>query len=171
MRFCAHIFLRIRIKIIMEYNREEAVKYALKWAMSANPEFHHFGDEGGDCTNYVSQCLYAGGAPMNYSANGWYYKSGTVYSESWVGVIALGEFLTRRSDTAGPKGEIVPREEIEVGDIIQLRQNPYYFNHSVIVTKIENGEIYVCAHTYDSLDRPLSSYKFQELRFIHITSV
>jgi hypothetical protein len=31
--------------------------------------------------------------------------------------------------------------------------------------------ILVCTHTYDSLDRPLSSYEFTKIRFIHIEGV
>lgn len=155
----------------MEYSRIEAVRYAQKWALGANPEYHHFGKEGGDCTNYVSQCLHAGGAPMNYDKNGWYYKSGTQYSESWVGVIALGKFLTRETDSIGPKGRYCSREEVEIGDVIQLRQNPTHFNHTVIVTRVENGVIYVCAHTYDALDKPLENYFYIEAKYIHIESI
>lgn len=56
------------------YDRRRAVEYALRWALSRNPEYYNFDNIGGDCTNFVSQCLYAGCRVMNYSGDdGWYY--------------------------------------------------------------------------------------------------
>ena len=69
----------------IEYDREKAVLYAQKWALGANPNFYHFGGIGGDCTNFVSQCLLAGEAVMNYSPLGWFYKSLFDRSASWSG--------------------------------------------------------------------------------------
>ena len=46
----------------MMYNREAAVRYANTWWDSRNPAFPSFDV---DCTNYISQCLLAGGAPMH----------------------------------------------------------------------------------------------------------
>lgn len=36
------------------YNREKAVEYAQKWALSRNPQFYDFDSLGGDCTNVGS---------------------------------------------------------------------------------------------------------------------
>ena len=55
------------------YNRTAAVEYANRWAYFRNPEFYDFSAIGGDCTNFVSQCLYAGCGVMNYAReNGWF---------------------------------------------------------------------------------------------------
>ena len=60
----------------MEYNRENAVAYAKKWAYGRNPKYYDFSDLGGDCTNFASQCIYAGSGVMNYTPTyGWYYIS------------------------------------------------------------------------------------------------
>ena len=48
------------------YNREAAVAYAQKWWNSHNPKFPVFDV---DCTNFISQCLFAGGAPMRGQFN------------------------------------------------------------------------------------------------------
>ncbi|MDE7439525.1 MAG: amidase domain-containing protein, partial [Clostridia bacterium] len=45
---------------ILDYNRELAYEYAKKWAFKRNPEFYNFNNIGGDCTNFASQCIYAG---------------------------------------------------------------------------------------------------------------
>lgn len=51
------------------------IDYARKWALSRNPAYYDFEAIGGDCTNFVLQCLYAGGAVMHFTRDtGWYYR-------------------------------------------------------------------------------------------------
>lgn len=59
----------------VKYYRQKAIQYAEKWAFSRNPKYHNFDAVGGDCTNFISQCLYEGCKVMNYTKDvGWYYK-------------------------------------------------------------------------------------------------
>ena len=63
---------------LLPYNRRAAVAYAHKWAFSRNPAFYDFSEIGGDCTNFASQCLYAGTGIMNFTPEfGWYYIDAT----------------------------------------------------------------------------------------------
>ena len=39
------------------YDRQKAVDYALTWALDRNPKFYDFSSLGGDCTNFISQCI------------------------------------------------------------------------------------------------------------------
>lgn len=156
--------------MVINYKRDEAVSYARKWALSSNPNFYHFGGIGGDCTNFVSQCLLAGGAKMNFSYNGWFYINSYNRSPSWTAVNSFQNFLFRDKEI-GPFGKIEKLESLEIGDLIFLQQNPIRFNHSLIISKIEGKEIYVCAHSDDSLDRPLSSYKFLKTQGFHIEGI
>lgn len=158
----------MRIKYIMKtYNRAAAAAYAQQFALHPNPKFYHFGGIGGDCTNFISQCLLAGGGVMQYTANGWYYNSSFDRSPSWTSVDALQRFLLD-GKVGGPKATIVSLDKVEIGDLIQLRQNHTHFNHTVIVSRIRDGEIYVCAHSNDALDRKLSSYSYFEALPLHI---
>ena len=69
------------------YDRQAAVEYAHRWAYHRNPDFYNFDELGGDCTNFASQCLYAGAGVMNYTPTfGWYYISADDRSPSWTGV-------------------------------------------------------------------------------------
>lgn len=154
--------------MIKKYNRTLAVDYAKKWALSHNPNYFYFDGIGGDCTNFVSQCLLAGGGVMNFDKyHGWFYVNQAVRSPSWASVNYLRRFLSDKT-LKGPLAEIKAVEKLEIGDIIQLRQNVLDFNHSLIVSKIEDKKIYVCAHSVASLDRPLSSYEFEEAVGLHI---
>jgi hypothetical protein len=61
-----------------EYSRARAVEYARRWALSRNPLYYDYTGIGGNCTNFVSQCVYAGCCTMNYTPDfGWYYISAT----------------------------------------------------------------------------------------------
>lgn len=61
-----------------QYSRSDSVKYALKYALNPNKKYRYFPlikNNSGNCANFVSQCLYAGGAPMILSPkNPWWYN-------------------------------------------------------------------------------------------------
>lgn len=99
-----------------KYNREEAVQYTKTWAYSRNPKYYNFDSVGGDCTLFVSQCIYAEAKVMNYSQYGWYYKNGNNKSASWSGVEYLYKFLVNNK-TAGPYGREMALSELEKGDL------------------------------------------------------
>ena len=42
---------------VIEYDRNKAIRYAKKWAYSRNKKYLDFENIGGDCTNFVSQCI------------------------------------------------------------------------------------------------------------------
>lgn len=156
----------------MRYNRARAVSYAHSWAFSRNPEYFDFHGIGGDCTNFCSQCLYAGYPEMNYTPNtGWYYISASNRAAAWTGVEYFYRFLTANRG-AGPVGEELPLSRAMPGDFVQLSFNGESFVHSLVI--VEAGEIpgreniLIAAHTRDSDYRPLDSYTFSRLRLIHI---
>lgn len=102
----------------MEYNRANAVAYAKKWAYGRNPKYYDFSDLGGDCTNFASQCIYAGSGVMNYTPTyGWYYISVNNRAPAWTGVDELYRFLTTNRG-AGPRAILTDLSQIQNGDII-----------------------------------------------------
>lgn len=158
--------------IEIDYDRDAAVDYALKWAFMRNPRFYDFEDIGGDCTNYVSQCLYAGCGVMNYSnMNGWYYINSDDRAPSWTGVKFLQEFLLT-NEGAGVYGTVSPLEALVPGDIIQFQNSEGRFYHSLFVSYVVQPalpqNIFVCAHSYDARDRRLSTYGYFNALGIHI---
>ena len=155
--------------MLTEYRLDIAaeIRYAEKWALSRNPAYYDFEDIGGDCTNFISQCLYAGGAVMNFTPDtGWYYRSVNDRAAAWTGVEQFFRFITSNKGV-GPFGRTVPLTNTAVGDVIQLclRDGCY---HSLLVTDIRRGVIFVSAHSYDALDRPLYSYDYGKIRVLHI---
>ena len=154
----------------LSYNREAAVRYAREWALSRNPAYYDYSDLGGDCTNFASQCIYAGAGIMNYTpVYGWYYISSAERTASWTGVEFLYHFLIN-NESIGPYAREVSEKEAQIGDIIQLGDQNGDFYHTPVITEIE-PRILVAAHSYDVLDRPLSSYRYAKIRFLHIEGV
>lgn len=165
-----HRFIQCSM-ITLEYDRAAVLQYARKWAFGRNPKYYDFNDIGGDCTNFASQCIYAGAKVMNYTPTfGWYYISTNDRSPSWTGVEYLYNFLIGNSGV-GPFAEATTLDKLKVGDIIQLGKATGDFYHSPVVVGFSHGDILVAAHTYDAFNRPLSSYSFDRARGIHILGV
>lgn len=150
------------------YNRKLAVEYARKWALSRNSAYYNYDNIGGDCTNFISQCLYAGKKEMNYRGYGWYYNNANNKSPSWTGVEYLYKFLINNK-YEGPRGILIDRKDLEVGDLIQLSFDGVFWGHSLFVTYINGDDISICTHTIDSKDRNLNSYFYKNIRFLHIS--
>lgn len=157
---------------IKEYDRRAAVEYAAKWAFGRNPNYYNFNNLGGDCTNFASQCVFAGAGVMNFTpVFGWFYKSANDRTASWTGVEYFYNFMVGNTDGVGPFAEDSAKDKIELGDVIQLGRANGDFYHSPVVVGFARGEPLIAAHSYDAYRRPLSSYRFERVRYIHILGV
>ena len=158
------------------YDRRRAVEYARKWALSRNPLFVDFTGFGGNCTNFVSQCILAGAPIMNYTPTfGWYYISGEDRAPAWSGVDELYDFLIGAPNFVSQNKGYGPfatdareSQAVNIGDIIQLSNEDGSFYHSLIISGFTQNDILVCAQSNDALDRPLSTYNFSGMRVLHI---
>ena len=158
--------------IFVEYNRLKAVNYAKRWARSRNPKYYDYSNIGGDCTNFISQCVFTGCGVMNYDKNlGWYYINANEKSPSWTGVKFFYDFIVN-NDGTGPYGEEEDLNKLMPGDIIQLGDDSDVFYHTLILTNITRNifgrNYYICSHSMDTYQRNLFSYDFSILRGIHI---
>ena len=156
------------------YNRAAAVAYAHRWAYDRNPIFYDYEEIGGDCTNFASQCLYAGTGIMNFTPTfGWYYRTANDKSPSWTGVSYFYNFLTEKELRSGPFSIETDISAILPGDFVQLDLDGNgTFDHTPVI--VERGEVpdfenvLVAAHSNDADYRPLSTYDFTQIRFLHV---
>jgi len=157
--------------ITLPYDRDRAVRYALRWALDRNPLFANFTGIGGDCTNFISQSIYAGSCVMNYTPTfGWYYVSVNDRAPAWTGVEYFYNFMTG-NDGVGPFAvETVPGG-LQVGDVIQLGDETGDFYHTLIITGFSADGYLVSAHSDDARNRPLNTYTYAAARFLHIEGV
>lgn len=167
----------------MNYDNGSAVAYALKYALSPNPDYVYY--QGNDCTNFVSQCLRAGGCKNDYNnARPWWYNSGkssicwavahslywyirTNSAERRFGIKADTYILTDMNNYAQQiEGKIV------LGDIIQYKNFQDKIQHSAVITGFDpfTKEPLVSHHTYEA--RNVTWRKvFKQYMFHHITSI
>ncbi|HZG70337.1 MAG TPA: amidase domain-containing protein [Chondromyces sp.] len=137
-------------RVPFTYDRMKAVQYAERWWNDHNPAYKKFND---DCTNYISQCLHAGGAPMWGQPNrskGWWMQRNN-WSYSWTVAHSFRWYLGT-SKTGLRSKEVDAPERLKVGDIICYDfQGDGRFDHTTIVTaRDENGMPLVNAHTTNS---------------------
>jgi len=156
--------------IDLPYQRGLAVAYAQHWALRRNPAYYDFESIGGDCTNFASQCIYAGAGVMNFTpVTGWFYRSAANRSAAWTGVEYLYRFLINNM-SVGPYAHLAPLSEAQPGDVVQLGNRAGIFYHAPVITAVQ-PTILVAAHTFDAVDKPLYSYSFDTVRVLHIDGV
>jgi len=160
---------------VFAYDRDAAVRYAHLWAYRRNPVFYDFERIGGDCTNFASQCIYAGAGIMNYTPTyGWYYIDANDRAPAWTGVEYLYRFLTNNQGV-GPFGMEADITQVEPGDVVQLKLRKPVFDHCPVIVAVGSPaipeNILVAAHSQDVDYRPLSTYPYRDFRFIHIEGV
>ena len=137
-------------RISYQYNRLKAVQYAERWWNSNNPAYQSFEV---DCTNYISQCLHAGGAPPRgypNRAQGWWMRSNN-WSYSWTVANSMRWYLPG-SKVGLRAREVSSPEKLLLGDVICYDfQGDGRFDHTTIVTgKDAMGMPLVNAHTTNS---------------------
>lgn len=164
------------MRFFPNYDRRAAVLYAHQWAFGRNPVFYDYEAIGGDCTNFASQCLFAGAGVMNFTpVFGWYYIDANQKAPAWTGVPYLYNFLTRTNVSIGPVGRECAIWELQPGDLVQMQFDGSVFQHTPVVVRANRArtpsEVLVAAHSYDADNRPLSTYEYQKIRYIHIEGV
>jgi hypothetical protein len=132
------------------YDRLKAVQYAEKWWNEFNPAYKKFEV---DCTNYISQCLHTGGAPMRgfpNRSNGWWMQNDN-WSFSWTVANAMRWYLPASKFGLRAR-EVESAEKLKLGDVICYDfQGDGRFDHTTIVTGHDaSGMPLVNAHTYNS---------------------
>ncbi|MCK0195991.1 amidase domain-containing protein [Ancylobacter sp. 6x-1] len=136
------------------YNRMKAVDYARRWALGRNPMYADYSASkggGGDCTNFMSQCVLAGGWSMvlprdDLILNWWAEPPARENSRSWSSVEHFLFFLERSG-----RGQPCELGQVIQGDII-LHQGPG--GHLMMVTDIEiDGPRRMPLLSYHSTDR------------------
>lgn len=171
------------------YNRQSAVNYAIEYALRPNSQYRYFPlihDSSGDCANFLSQCLKAGGAPMSYKyGNEWWYNNqGTLnnvkddtWSISWTVAHSLYWYLKingSKNTNGSVKGvEVNYTNQLELGDVIFYEDYKGVIFHSAIITSfsVSNGTKMplISHHSYEAINVPYKKdYPYKKVHFLKI---
>lgn len=157
------------------YNRVKAATYALTYALNPNCRFPPYEN---DCTNFVSQCMLAGGWTMSGGSvfdrdeDGVWWYGRSVWSRAsytWAGAHNFSKYLTRSG-----RGSRVSRGGLSLGDVVQIAKNGHVF-HTMIVSSIgcstDGDGPHLSYHTKNTLDKFLglieSAYAGSEYSFLY----
>lgn len=163
-----------------QYSRIKAVEYAMQYAMKPNPSYRYFSlsNTGGDCANFVSQCLYAGGINMNST---WWYKhnrtSSTNYdswSITWSVANSLYWYLKKNaaSNNNYIKGiEVNDPKALDLGDLVFFEDQNNTIFHSAIVTFHLGSEILISHHSFEAMNIPYyKSWPYKKIHFVKLST-
>ena len=134
------------------YSPSSAISYAKRHAYSPNSNYADFTSYGGDCTNFVSQAIYAGKVRQvvgsNYGTNGWFYKTSTNRSATWTGANQFGNYWRGKVGYVSGryKTDIIPKAK--AGDVIQYKEGATGLRyHSLIVTQKLTNDLNIAQRT------------------------
>lgn len=140
------------------YSSSKAVAYAHKYYENYNPNYEDFTLSGGDCCNFVSQCLKAGGFS---TTDNWYYNTKNDYSSSWINCSYLLPYLKNNaynydyysaSYYRKYSRNITKAMKINAGDVVIVCTYAGIFDlpwHALFVTSVNNYEVRCASHTDD----------------------
>jgi hypothetical protein len=140
------------------YDYAAMATYAETYWKNYNPAYRSFNSVGGDCTNYVSQSLKAGGwTPVTDSDEDygtWNYGP-TTQTDTWVGVNEWSWF-TQTARRSTPLANVY---QMDVGDVMQMDfDKDGSKDHSMITSYRSAGGVpYVTYHDTDTYRRSVSS--------------
>lgn len=163
---------------ISGYNASSAVAYARKWANSWNASYGMFS---GDCTNFVSQCLVAGGIPMvvrpNYSSqpelsvdtNGsyWYNKNGGKWaSASFIRIINFYPYWNTKVQTYSTQSKETMKSLVSPGDVVLMTHaNDGSLYHAIFISYKSGNTVKFCGHTVSRLDYSVDNAELDDTKF------
>ncbi|MEU8983971.1 amidase domain-containing protein [Streptomyces sp. NPDC048309] len=140
------------------YDYAAMATYAEKYWKNYNPAYRKFNSAGGDCTNYLSQSLKAGGWKQVTSSGEeygtWSYGTST-QTDTWVGVNEWSWF-TQTAKRSKPLANVY---QMAVGDVMQMDFNKDGSkDHSMITSyRSSSGIPYLTYHDTDTYRRSVSS--------------
>ena len=182
------IFFIVSVNAIAQtYDPEKAAEYASFWCDKKNtigspdynpvkwggPYHDYSSGQGGDCANFVSQCLKAGGLDLSLGAYGVSGGTGEVDDKGCIkGAHELTIHLEKyQKITSTVVTGFNPPDDHDLGDPMFQISNGRA-GHSLICSSLDNSAVHLYSyHSNDNCDKNVSSsYDGLQLKFFHITS-
>ena len=154
------------------YDREAAVAYARRWAGERNDEWAEYDRYGGNCMNYVSQAINAGGVPMDTTGSAWYWFGNGNRTASWSGVNYFVSYVQENTGRGLVGDAAAPYYTGAPGDVIAMGND--HFRHIVMISEVltdENGDTVdylICSNTGDLCNFPAGAYFYTYQQLIKI---
>lgn len=156
------------------YRSLDAVSYAKEYYDTYNTAYPDWTSYGGDCANFISQCLYAGGKSMkgtpgsSTAAQNWsnWFSTGSScntsnVSSTWRGANAFRNYWQSNANGYSTFSSVDSSSFIYgyTGDAVSLLNNNSAYHTLIIVGyDFANKDFIVSAHTGNTITAKLSDY-------------
>ena len=150
------------------YDRAAAEQYMRQYDHQRNDRWYAYDDVGGNCMNFGSQVLLAGGIPMDTDGGyetGWYWFSQHSTTLPWVNVGWFLDYAAVEREHGLAAVVNAPYFSGETGDIITMGVDEPA-NHTTVILDVirdENGlpiDYLLCSNTADLRNFPASAYYY-----------
>lgn len=149
------------------YDRQAAAAYADRYVDERNDAWPDYAGSGGNCQNFASQVLLAGGIPMDiYGDAVWKWYSDEVSnspgaqgrSSSWTGVNQFVEYAAANTGYGLVAETEAPYFSGEPGDLLHMGIDGDWGHTMVIASAVTNGQGEVVDYLVDSNTGNLRNY-------------
>jgi hypothetical protein len=139
MKFQLIFFL---ISLTLSYDPDAAANYAMEYCANYNPYYPNYADLGGDCANFVSQAMIAGGFSFDDCYVTWLDE---------YGCCPRVEDIMSCLDQKGWKQYWSVPPNFRRGYPLFLTDH----SHAMIACDYDGNDVYFCGHTYDVCGYPV----------------
>lgn len=156
------------------YNAAAALAYADTYVGSRSDDWGDYSDVGGNCQNYVSQCLNAGGIPEDvYGDDVWEWYSYSDYTVSWTVVGAFMDYAAYNNGYGLYALTDVPYTSGTAGDTLHVGTEDTWQHSTLISAPVRDagGDIVdylVYSNTGDLKNYPASLYGYSQFSIVKI---
>ena len=166
--------VQVTLTCDLPYDRAAAEQYMRQYDHQRNDRWYAYDDVGGNCMNFGSQVLLAGGIPMDEEGGSkWFWRGQNDLDLSWINV---GRFYSYARENRG-YGLVAATEANYytggVGDILILGPDGGH-NHTTVISGIVRNELgetvdyLLCSNTTNYTDFPAGAYYYTSHRLIKI---
>lgn len=175
-----------------KYDRDAVIEYCDKYAKNPNTDVYNYFQRG-DCANFASQCVHAGGIEMDED---WYFKEkgfgffglfyvGDDFSQEWT--VAYNNYLYFKNNIGLTNGEEIvfnSKEEmqealkskkynIQPGDLMYMQWDEEEPHHATVIYSVNSNTLNYSAHTDAHRDADVNdlfwkNYPDGKLYILHI---
>ena len=156
-----------------DYDRKGAQKYMQTWIEKRNSSWEAYDMLGGNCQNFGSQVLLAGGIPMDEEGDAqWFWYTHDEQDFSWINV---GLFMDYAKSNEGYGLVSLPEAAYytgDVGDIIIFGDDG--LNHTTVITDLitdkdgQTIDYLICSNTSNYRNFPASAYYYTRQWLVRI---
>ncbi len=162
----------------VKYDRKKVKKYIKQWVYKRNNAF--IDCKKNDCTNFVSQCLCAGGLRMYYNWRCTKKRRGKGfdYTHSWTLAEGLFDHIRQNlSDTtcffASKYSQVKNKiSKLDAGDLLFFyKKASKKISHASVINFIKNGIVYYAQHSDDYYQKNLKDLMKQNKYQIYVVHI